>query len=55
MAQARIRRSRLDDGMPDRDIPSHSAGDVNFTDGNALVIGLYFWFVFTYLIIHGWE
>ena len=40
MPQTRVRR--LHDGMTNRDIPGHSAGDVNFPDGNALVIGLYF-------------
>ena len=41
--------------MTDRDIPGDSAADVDFTDGNALVIGLNYWCVFTYLIIHGSE
>ena len=41
--------------MTDRDIPGHSASDVDLPDGDALVIGLDFRFVFTYLIIHGWE
>jgi len=50
MAKARIRR--LHDGMTDRDIPGHGAGDVDLTDGNALVIGLNFWWVFCCLIIH---
>ena len=50
MAQARVRR--LDDGMTNRDVPSHSAGDVDLTDGDAVVIGLYFWWTLGYLVIH---
>jgi hypothetical protein len=29
--------------MTDLDIPGHSAGDVDLPDGNAQVVGLYFW------------
>ena len=39
--------------MTDRDVPRHSASDFDLTDGNALVIGLHFWCIFGYLIIHG--
>ena len=39
--------------MTDRDIPSDSAADVDLPDGNTLVIGLDFTFI--YLIIHIWE
>ena len=38
--------------MTDRDIPGDSAADVDFTDGNALVIGLNFGCVFFDLVIH---
>jgi len=41
--------------MTDRDIPGHSAADVDLSDGDAVIVSLHFRFVFTYIIIHGWE